>query len=125
MPTPQPRGTLAIVVGGGPAPGINGVISAVTIEAIESEGFEVIGIMDGFKHLIKGDATFLDCQLGAGAMTFLGAPHQVDWQRCTFTGSNSANNKLPFVFDGSGNFLLNGCVIDVRDSGRAFTTDRL
>ena len=29
-------GRLALVVGGGPAPGINGVISAVTIEAIEA-----------------------------------------------------------------------------------------
>ena len=27
-------GKLALVVGGGPAPGINGVISSVTIEAI-------------------------------------------------------------------------------------------
>ncbi|HEY3789134.1 MAG TPA: diphosphate--fructose-6-phosphate 1-phosphotransferase [Urbifossiella sp.] len=43
---------LAIVVGGGPAPGINGVISSVTIEAI-NQGFEVFGIYDGFKHLIS------------------------------------------------------------------------
>ena len=28
-------GRLALLVGGGPAPGINGVISAVTIEAVE------------------------------------------------------------------------------------------
>src|SRR5207237_8680839 len=46
-------GRLALVVGGGPAPGLNGVISAVTIEAIE-QGFEVIGFMDGFKHLVEG-----------------------------------------------------------------------
>jgi 6-phosphofructokinase len=48
------RGLLAIVVGGGPAPGINGVISSVTIEAI-NQGIEVIGIRDGFKHLVAGD----------------------------------------------------------------------
>ena len=42
---------LAIVVGGGPAPGINGVISSVTIEAINQE-FEVFGIFDGFKNLV-------------------------------------------------------------------------
>ena len=42
---------LAIVVGGGPAPGINGVISSVTIEAINQE-FEVFGILDGFKNLV-------------------------------------------------------------------------
>src|ERR1019366_6154499 len=47
---------LALVVGGGPAPGINGVISAVTIEAI-NRGIEVLGISDGYKHLVKGDAT--------------------------------------------------------------------
>ncbi|MEK7238636.1 MAG: diphosphate--fructose-6-phosphate 1-phosphotransferase, partial [Nitrospirota bacterium] len=48
--------TLAIVVGGGPAPGINGVISAATIEAV-SKGIKVIGIMDGFKWLFQGDTS--------------------------------------------------------------------
>jgi 6-phosphofructokinase 1 len=46
-------GKLALLVGGGPAPGINGVISSVTIEAIE-QGLEVIGFRDGFKHLVAG-----------------------------------------------------------------------
>jgi ATP-dependent phosphofructokinase / diphosphate-dependent phosphofructokinase len=45
---------LAILVGGGPAPGINSVISAATIKAI-NEGFEVIGIQDGFKWLVRRD----------------------------------------------------------------------
>ncbi len=44
---------LAIVVGGGPAPGINGVISSATIEAI-NEGMDVVGIMGGFKTLFEG-----------------------------------------------------------------------
>lgn len=48
--------TLAIVVGGGPAPGINGVINAAAIEAI-NEGLRVIGIYDGFQWLAKGDTT--------------------------------------------------------------------
>ncbi len=47
-------GRLALLVGGGPAPGINGVISAVTIEAIE-QGIEVLGFRDGFKWLVRGD----------------------------------------------------------------------
>jgi 6-phosphofructokinase len=51
-------GKIAIVVGGGPAPGINGVISAATIEAI-NHGIEVYGIPDGFKHLVKGNAAML------------------------------------------------------------------
>ena len=50
------RGKLGIVVGGGPAPGINGVISSVTIEAI-NRNLEVVGIRDGFKHLAAGDAS--------------------------------------------------------------------
>ena len=48
---------LGIMVGGGPAPGINSVISACTIEAINS-GLEVMGIYDGFAHLIDGDTAF-------------------------------------------------------------------
>jgi 6-phosphofructokinase 1 len=47
---------LAVVIGGGPAPGINGVISAVTFEAVK-QGLEVIGIYDGFKWLAKGDTS--------------------------------------------------------------------
>jgi 6-phosphofructokinase len=50
------EGRLAILVGGGPAPGINGVISAATIQAIE-KGLEVIGIYDGFQWLAEGDIT--------------------------------------------------------------------
>jgi len=46
--------TLAILVGGGPAPGINGVIRAATIEAREA-GLKVLGLRDGCKWLAKGD----------------------------------------------------------------------
>lgn len=41
---------LAILVGGGPAPGINGVIGSVTIAA-RKRGIEVVGIYDGFKWI--------------------------------------------------------------------------
>jgi 6-phosphofructokinase len=47
---------LGICVGGGPAPGINGVISAVTIEAINN-GLEVIGFTEGFRYLMAKDFT--------------------------------------------------------------------
>lgn len=47
-------GKLAILVGGGPAPGINSVIGSATVKAI-NEGFEVLGIQDGFKHLVRRD----------------------------------------------------------------------
>jgi 6-phosphofructokinase len=49
---------LAILVGGGPAPGINGVISAATIESI-NRGKTVIGVIDGFKWLSRGDKTHI------------------------------------------------------------------
>jgi len=45
---------LGILVGGGPAPGINGVIAAATIEAINC-GCEVVGLMDGYRWITRGD----------------------------------------------------------------------
>ena len=46
--------TFGILVGGGPAPGINGVIGAATILARRS-GARVLGLVDGFQWLMKGD----------------------------------------------------------------------
>jgi 6-phosphofructokinase 1 len=46
---------MAILVGGGPAPGINGVISAATIEGV-NQGFGVLGVRDGYKWLAQGSA---------------------------------------------------------------------
>jgi 6-phosphofructokinase len=45
---------LAILVGGGPAPGINSVIGAATIRSI-LEGVEVLGIRDGFEWIMQGN----------------------------------------------------------------------
>jgi 6-phosphofructokinase 1 len=45
---------LAILVAGGPAPGINSVIAAATIRAA-SEGVEIVGVRDGFKWIMQGD----------------------------------------------------------------------
>jgi 6-phosphofructokinase 1 len=44
---------IGILVGGGPAPGINSVIHAVTIEAARQH-CSVFGLYDGFKHLMEG-----------------------------------------------------------------------
>ena len=46
---------IGILVGGGPAPGINGVIYAATMEAHKNQR-EIFGIYDGFKHLMTGEA---------------------------------------------------------------------
>ena len=45
---------LAILVSGGPAPGINSVISAATIRAA-LQGVEVLGIRDGFEWIMQGN----------------------------------------------------------------------
>ncbi|MFH1754528.1 MAG: 6-phosphofructokinase, partial [Candidatus Latescibacterota bacterium] len=49
---------MAILVGGGPAPGVNSVIGAVAIRAI-NDGIEVIGIRDGFKWIMQGDISHI------------------------------------------------------------------
>ena len=47
--------TMGILVGGGPAPGINSVIGAATIRAA-LQGYSVLGIEDGFEWLMQGDS---------------------------------------------------------------------
>ncbi len=48
------RAKLGILVGGGPAPGINSVIGAATIRSA-LEGVRVLGIRDGFKWIMQGE----------------------------------------------------------------------
>ena len=48
------QGKLAILAAGGPAPGINSVISAATIRS-RLENVDVIGIRDGFEWIMRGD----------------------------------------------------------------------
>jgi 6-phosphofructokinase 1 len=45
--------TLAILVGGGPAPGINGVIASAAMEAFKC-GLRTIGIYDGYRDVAAG-----------------------------------------------------------------------
>ena len=44
---------LGILVGGGPAPGLNGVIHGATVTALIN-GMEVVGLYEGFKYLMEG-----------------------------------------------------------------------
>jgi 6-phosphofructokinase 1 len=53
------RKRIAILVGGGPAPGINSVISSATIRG-ELEGVEVLGIRDGFQWVMQGNVDRVD-----------------------------------------------------------------
>ncbi|HRC43059.1 MAG TPA: diphosphate--fructose-6-phosphate 1-phosphotransferase [Nitrospira sp.] len=56
MGTIKQRPVVAILVGGGPAPGINSVIGAATIRSILG-GCDVIGIQDGFKWIMGGQTS--------------------------------------------------------------------
>jgi 6-phosphofructokinase 1 len=47
------RQKLAILVGGGPAPGINSVIAAATLRAL-GEGMEVLGLPHGYSQIMQG-----------------------------------------------------------------------
>lgn len=56
--------TFGILVGGGPAPGINGVIGAATILA-RRRGARVVGLLDGFRWLMEGRTDHsVDLQIG-------------------------------------------------------------
>jgi 6-phosphofructokinase 1 len=46
-------GKFAVLVGGGPAPGLNGVISAVTLRALAA-GREVLGLPFGYSEIMQG-----------------------------------------------------------------------
>ena len=54
----SPKNHIGILVGGGPAPGINGVISALTLEA-RNRAHRVIGLYEGFQWLMKGETTHI------------------------------------------------------------------
>ncbi len=60
---------LAILVGGGPAPGINGVIASATIEAVNN-GLRVLGIYDGYFHIAQGDTSHV-CELGIDEVSLI------------------------------------------------------
>jgi 6-phosphofructokinase 1 len=48
------RKKLALLVGGGPAPGINSVIGTATIRGVLA-GLDVVGIRDGFEWIMRGN----------------------------------------------------------------------
>jgi 6-phosphofructokinase 1 len=58
---------IGILTGGGDCPGLNPVIRAVVRKAI-NEGFEVIGIKNGWKGLIEKDTMKLDFQAISGIL---------------------------------------------------------
>ena len=79
----MPKEKLGILVGGGPAPGINSVISAATIRAL-LQSVEVLGIRDGFDHLMKG-------RLEDIRPLHLGDVSRIHFTGGSFLGSSRAN----------------------------------
>ena len=82
---------VGILVGGGPAPGLNGVIHAVTITAINS-GHRVVGIKEGFKYLAAGEPQFVPLTISdvsrihlKGGTILKTVPIQQGLKRCSVT----------------------------------------
>lgn len=53
------KNSVAILCAGGPAPGINTVIATIS-NVFLRDGFRIIGIHDGYRHLFDGDAETVD-----------------------------------------------------------------
>jgi ATP-dependent phosphofructokinase / diphosphate-dependent phosphofructokinase len=53
-PKSDGKRVVAVLNGGGPAPGLNGVINAVTLAA-RARGWTVLGVPKGYSQLMKGD----------------------------------------------------------------------
>ena len=77
---------VGILVGGGPAPGLNGVIHAVTITAINS-GHRVVGIKEGFKYLAAGKPQFVPLTIGDISRIHLKGGTVLKTSRANPTGS--------------------------------------
>src|SRR5215510_14807732 len=90
---------LAILAGGGPAPGINSVIAAATIRA-RLEGFDVVGVRDGFEWLMQGDVDHT-------TPLTIEAVSRVHFRGRSFLGIARANpTKDPRLLDQTVNSLL-------------------
>jgi phosphofructokinase-like protein len=59
---------VGILSGGGDAPGINAVIRAVVRKGIQSYGYEVVGIKEGWRGLLENDFLPLDLKAASGIL---------------------------------------------------------
>src|SRR5437764_8709422 len=90
---------LAILVGGGPAPGINSVISAATIRA-QLDGVDVVGIRDGFEWVMHGDIDHV-------APLTIDAVSRMHFRGGSYLGTSRANPTLqPELLDNTVAALL-------------------
>ena len=77
---------VGIMTGGGDCPGLNAVIRAVAKTLISQAGAEIIGIKDGFRGLVMGNARKLDYMDVSGILTTGG----------TILGSSNKDNPFDF-----------------------------
>lgn len=59
---------VAILCGGGDAPGTNAVIRAIVRKGIQHYGYEMVGIKDGWKGLLEGEVVPLDLNAISGIL---------------------------------------------------------
>lgn len=59
---------VGVLSGGGDAPGINAVIRAVVKKGIQTYGYEIIGIKDGWRGLIENELVPLDLNAASGIL---------------------------------------------------------
>jgi len=90
------KNKIAILTGGGDAPGINAVIRAVAKKAILECGMEVIGIEDGYEGLIQGRWRKLHYHDVSGILTLGG----------TILGASKTSNPYRYAVTASGRVVF-------------------
>jgi len=100
---------LGILCGGGPAPGMNSVISAATIEARNS-GWDVVGITDGFEHLIEG-------RIGEARPLSITDVSRIHLQGGSVLGTSRANPTVRDEGAADPDWRLRACVESLRKLG--------
>lgn len=98
---------IGILVGGGPAPGINAVIHSVTIEAT-NRGHKVIGIREGFKQLSKGKLDAMPLTIANVSRIFTDGGSILGTSRANPTTSPDALRRCAAVLQESGITCLVG-----------------
>jgi len=87
---------IAVLTGGGDAPGINAVIRAVTKHAILEHGLEVIGIVDGYEGLVHNRHRKLSYDDVSGILT----------QGGTILGASKTSNPYQYAVTEGGQIVF-------------------
>ena len=115
------RKKLAILVAGGPAPGINSVVNAATIRAILA-GVDVVGLQDGFEWVMQGNIDHV-------VPLTIEAVSRIHFQGGSFIGLSRANPTTdPQLLENTINALLRlnvSQLITIGGDDTAFSAMRL